>query len=153
MRPMLPVKVPDIHKLQVNLLNEVRGLQRCADLLLPQKVAGKAAQFALNSRHELSERFIVSAGPGAKELRGLGRGWLSHAFIEIILLRPGMIPGSEISGMFFCAPVAVLSPELRLLGCKSSAAHHARAASYRKGEVMKTIYRAAASACGTALLA
>src|SRR3984957_5603898 len=112
---MLPVKLPDVHKLQVNLLNEVRGLQRGAGLLVPQKVSRKAAQFALNSRHELRERFIISAGPGAKELRSFGRGWLSHALIEIIPLRPEMISGSEISEMFFCASVAVLSPELRPL--------------------------------------
>ena len=106
---MLPVKLPDVHKLQVNFLNKVRSLQRGAGLLVPQKMAGKTPQLELNSRYELRERFIISLGPSAKELRSLGRGWLSHAFTEIIRLGRARLQKRDFRNVFF-VPVAVSSP-------------------------------------------
>jgi hypothetical protein len=79
MRPALPVHLRLIHQLEVNLIDQIGGLQGVAVSLHPHVTLGDAPQFAINQRDQPIETVPVPGPPAEEQFRHrLGFGGLQN---------------------------------------------------------------------------
>jgi hypothetical protein len=83
MRTMMPIQLIDIDEAQVDLLNQVRRLQRHSRTLVLQKMAGQAAEFTVHSRNQLGQSLLIAAGPRTKKLCRIQWRWGRHEFPSV----------------------------------------------------------------------
>jgi uncharacterized protein (TIGR02246 family) len=61
-----------VDQLEVRLVNERRGVQRRARILVPKAIMGDSAQVLVDERDELVQRVSVSLAPALEQLRNVG---------------------------------------------------------------------------------
>jgi hypothetical protein len=71
-------RATQVHQLEVRLVNQRRGVQRRARIVMPKPEMGDAPQVVVQQGHELVQRFPVSLAPALQQLGDVwrcGRYW------------------------------------------------------------------------------
>jgi hypothetical protein len=78
----------------------------------------ESTELAFHAGHQLGKSFLVSVSPGAKKLRRVRGGGVSHAFPAIINPVLCGLPGAKSKKIL---PITVSAPKLRLIARKGMA--------------------------------
>ena len=77
-RAVLPVHLPLIHQLQINLVDQRRRLQRVIGALVFQAARRQPPQFIIDDGHQFIQRRRLAALPGKQELGDVVRSVFCH---------------------------------------------------------------------------
>src|SRR5262245_54108566 len=78
-RPVLPIDLFFINQPQVDLMNQVGGLERVTGALRAQIISGQASQLTVDQRRQFIERSFVAIAPPDEHLSYVRRG--CHQFL------------------------------------------------------------------------